>query len=451
MKYIKYLIIFFVIIIIIISTLLFYSLNAKKEKPFASNNIQELNNTANTIQDLQGPENNEYNIDRKDYNQLDYEKNRSNYFTINNLYNNYINVIGSKEKEKLKNILSEDYKIQYNITDNNIFDKLVVPSLTDSSQYYKPMITEMLTTQIDDTTYVYIVKGKCRIVNMNNTILNINAMFELNMSNNTYSVYPYNYMKDKGYDRLNAGNSINYTPEKIEKNANNEFKYAAKTDLEMAKEYFNNYKELLLFYKDEAYSKLDEQYSKKRFGSKENFETYLKENNLTIALMNTDKYKVKSYQNYTDYICSDKYDNIYIFRQQGGIMRYSAFLDNYTIMPDEDKEYYNKLDKFDKAKYNLTKFIRMVNTKDYNAIYNVLDTTFRTNNFSTADKFKSYLKSNMYDCNTIEIKDYDDKTYEYYVFSCKIINMKNTNESKNMTIIINQTEGTEFTMSFSFE
>ena len=36
-------------------------------------------------------------------------------------------------------------------------------------------------------------------------------------------------------------------------------------------------------------------------------------------------------------------------------MRYTVFLDNYTIMSDEDKEYYNKLDKFDKAKYNLNR------------------------------------------------------------------------------------------------
>ena len=57
----------------------------------------------------------------------------------------------------------------------------------------------------------------------------------------------------------------------------------------------------------------------------------------------------------------------------------------------------------------------------------------------------------MYDLNSIEIEDIDNKTYEYYVFNCKITNMRNNNESKNMTIIINQTEGTEFTMSFSFE
>ena len=50
----------------------------------------------------------------------------------------------------------------------------------------------------------------------------------------------------------------------------------------------------------------------------------------------------------------------------------------------------------------------------------------------------------------INIINVDNETYEYYIFNCKITNLKNTSQSKNMTVIINQEEGTNFTMSFSF-
>lgn len=454
-KIILMVIVIFILIIIILLSMI-VNLN-KKTNIVNEENVTMIdneliyfseNNTINEPIDAVNCE--EKNIENENL-KLKYVSDRTNYFTVNSLYNKYINLIGNKNKDSLKNILSGEYKSQYNITDNNIFDKLVIPSLTNSSQYYKPIITEILTAQIDSNVHIYMVKGKCRVVNMENTILDINVMFEIDTTNNLYCAYPYQYVRDKGYDKLKSGQTINYIPEKIEKNSNNEYEYITKTDSEMAKAYFDNYKELLQYYTDDAYSKLNSEYSKKRFGSKENFKVYLEDNKSAIALMSIDKYKVNYYQDYTDYVCSDKYNNIYIFRQQGGIMKYSVFLDNYTVMLDEDVEYYNKLDKFEKGKYNLSKFIKQVNTKDYTAIYNSLDDTFKKNNFKTQDSFKKYIQKNMYDLNTMEIVNTDDKTYEYYVFNCKITNSRNSSESKNMTIIINQGEGTNYTMSFSFE
>ena len=72
----------------------------------------------------------------------------------------------------------------------------------------------------------------------------------------------------------------------------------------------------------------------------------------------------------------------------------------------------------------------MVNTKDYVPLYNVLDETFRANNFKDIESLKKYIQANMYELNSIEITDFDDATYEYYVFKCKLINLQNKNESK---------------------
>ena len=446
----KILITFIILISIMILITISLLLVLKRENRKKENNIsnQLINNIENSyIEEI----NDDVEITpNKIDNKIKYEDDRSTYFTIRALYNNYINWIGHQNKADLKNILSPQYISKYGITDNNIWDKLTVPKIDNDKQYYKTIIIEMLTAQIDDTTNVYIVKGKGRIVGKD-TMFTVQAMFEVDAINNIYNVYPYQYLKDNGFDKLKVGDQIsNYTKEEIIYRGNNKFIYTKKSDKEMANEYFNDYRELLQYYKDDAYSKLDVQYSKKRFGSKENFENYLEENRMTIALMSINKYKVESYQNYTDYICSDKYNNIYIFRQQNGIMNYTVFLDDYTIMTEEELNYYNKLEEFDKVKYNLNKFIKMVNTKDYDSIYNVLDNTFKNNNFGNIENLKKYLKTNMYNINDIEILDLDDETYEYYVFSCKITNKRNEKETKNMTIIINQGEGTDFTMSFSF-
>ena len=456
MKYIKYLIILFVIIIIIICTLLFNIVSTDNRnneigKNWINNTVGEQNLTIENVETENVLEDNDYNINVEMDNKLSYVDNRSDYFTVSALYNNYINLIGYKNKNTLKNVLSPEYITEYNVTDDNIFNILSVPLVENTKLYYKTNITEMLTTQIDSSINIYIVKGNCRIVGKN-TKFSVQVMFEIDTQKNIYNTYPYQYIKDNGIDNLKDGDILNnYNKEEIEDRKNNRFNYVTKTDSEMAEEYFNHYSELRSHYQDEAYSRLNSEYAQRRFGSKENFQNHLKQNGEVLSLMQIDKYKVISTQNYTDYVCSDKYENIYIFRQQEGIMRYGVFLDNYTVMLEEYMEEYNQLDKFGKAKYNLTKFINMVNTKDYGAIYNVLDNLFKSNNFKTQSELNKFIKSNMYDLNAIQIDDADNESYEYYVFSCRIINRKDDSQIKKMTVVINQSEGTDFTMSFSFE
>lgn len=460
-KIIVIMIVTFVLIIIsLISIIILNKDNNKKNENNNNNNnnVNLIEDTTNTYINEEGLEitddKSAYENMQFDYeinNKVQYVNNRSDYFTVTSIVNKYIEIIGNQEKTKLNAILSPNYISKYNITNDNIFQKLTIPALDNNMQYYQFRVNNMLTSQIDDTTYVYIVNGSCRIVGKN-TIFNIKVMIELDSISKLYNIYPYQYIQDNGIDKIKVGEELtNYNKEEITDRSTNKFTYITVTDKELANKYFDDFKELIFYYNDELYNKLNSEYSKKRFGSKSEFKTYITDNSKVLYSMQINKYKVINTNDYTDFICTDQYDNYYIFRQQGGIMRYTVFLDNYTIMSDEDKEYYNKLDKFDKAKYNLNKFITMVNTKDYSAIYNALDPTFRTNNFKNVENLKQNIKDNLYDVNSIGLEDYDDQTYEYYIFNCKIINMKNTNESKNMTIIMNQTEGTDFTMSFSFE
>ena len=92
----------------------------------------------------------------------------------------------------------------------------------------------------------------------------------------------------------------------------------------------------------------------------------------------------------------------------------------------------------------------MINHKDYNAVYNVLNSTFRDNNFKTINNLKKYIQNNFYQINDIEIKNGTDKD-NFYTFTCKLINQENSKDSKNINIIISKTDNTNFEISFSFE
>lgn len=386
----------------------------------------------------------EGNID----NTIKYVNNNSIYYTVKALTDKYIKLIGYGDKTNLKSMLSPSYITQYKITDNNILKIADIPKITDEKQLYRTIILNMTEAQVDNNIYIYILNGKGRIEGKEEKFT-FNLMLEIDTYEKKYNIYPYEYIKDNNYDKLKIGDSINFKVEEITDRKSNNFVYIEnKTEQEMANEYFYNYLELMLYYKDEAYNKLDKEYSKKRFASKDEFYNYLNANKILLATMSIDKYRVESKDNHKNYVCSDKYNNIYIFREIDGIMNYTAFLDNYTV--PLDKEDYDKKSEFEKAKYNLSKFIKMVNTKDYNNIYAVLDETFKQNNFKTLTELKKYIQTNFYEMNDVKIEEYNDSN-EYYVFTCKITNKRNTDESKNVTLVINIKEGTDFTMSFSVQ
>lgn len=381
---------------------------------------------------------------------LEHVTDRNKYFTIKAIFDNYITRLENGSYKYVLNILSPQCKKEYNINAENIVEILKIQQSNNPMQYYVANIQEMLYTEIDFYTYVYIIKAKYRLWGQEETF-DISVMIEVDETNRVYNIYPEKYIKDKGLDTLTQGDTLNYTKEEINDRENNNYKFVTKTDVEMANEYFNHYQELINYYPDIAFDKLDVEYMQKRFGNKENFLKHLEENKSVLSYMKIDKYKVYSGEGYADYICTDKHDNVYMFRQKGGVMRYTVFLDNYTVMHEQEKATYNEMDIETKARYNIRKFMNMVNTKDYNAIYNTLDTTFRENNFKTIDDLKLYIKNNMYNLNDIKIIDSDTEKYKYYVYNYKIINSENEQQSKEMTIIINQTEGAEYTMSFSFK
>lgn len=444
----------FVMIIIIISLCLILLLNKGNVKNIISNdNANEEINANNTIIPDQMPKDGDYsNIPYSDGidNKLKYVNNRSDYFTMVSIVDNYIGLIENKNENKLISILAPDYINKYNITKNNIFQKLTIPEKDNDYQYYKYMVNDMTTVQLDNSISLYIVNGKCRIVGKN-TIFSIKVMIEVDSVNKLYNLYPYQYIQDNKIDKIKIGESIaNYTKEEINNRTNNTFSYMKIEDNEIVNKYFENLKELLLYYGDDAYNKLDSEYKDKRFGNKNEFDDYLKNNKETIQLMQLSKYEIKSNNNYVDYKCVDRYNNTYILREQNGIMRYSLFLDDYTIISDSTQKEYNDATELNKSKYQVETLIQKINTKDYKSIYNNLDTTFRNNKFKTIEYFKEYVNNNFYYSNELNIIDiYQENNYN--LFKCEITNLRNNNETKQLTVVVSIKDEMNYTMSFSFE
>ena len=139
------------------------------------------------------------------------------------------------------------------------------------------------------------------------------------------------------------------------------------------------------------------------------------------------KYNINVYSNYIEYVCIDGYGNYYIFQEEG-VMDFTVKLDTYTIDTEEFKEKYNNSTQQQKVGMNLEKINQALNRKDYEYIYNKLDTTFKANNFATFEDFENYMKSTFFNINKIEYGDFNEQSGTYI---CETEITDNTRENEN--------------------
>lgn len=391
----------------------------------------------------------------KDYNKSEINKKLealdiySRYNLVDSISNKYIQNTGLQQADILLKMLATDYKEKYKINKENVLKiKTDIPMLKGKEEY-KTILTSAIGAEVEKNIYVYIVKGVGRVTGTEKRF-EYNILIEIDEEEATYAIYPDQYIKDKEYDKLKIGSTINYDVNKIIRNDNNEFMYDTESDKKIANSYFSNYSELLEYYPEEAYNRLDSEYKNARYKSLEAFKEYVSKISYTIYTMNINKYKVHKTDNYTDYLCTDQYNNYYIFREKDGIMNYTVFLDSYTVDLDVFKENYEKASDEEKVSLNVGKFKQMLNTKDYNTIYNKLNETFRKNNFSTVSKLEEYLKKNTYEINSIKVENKNQQN-DYYVCECTLVDQTNTEQTKKMTIMIKLLDNNNFSMSFSIK
>lgn len=226
----------------------------------------------------------------------------------------------------------------------------------------------------------------------------------------------------------------------------NEFEILNVSTGDLLSTYFNKYKDDIFADLEKAYNTLDEEYRLKKFGSIDNYKTYLQERYQEIALSKIVSYKIGDKNDeYTQYVCIDNNGNYYIFKETA-IMQYTVMLDAYTIDLPKFLEKYNNGTAQQKVALNIEKFVQAINDKSYNYAYNCLADSFKNNYFRTQEEFETYVKSNFYESNTITYNSFETQG-ELYTYSVTITN-KETNEQKTKTFIMQLGEGTEFVLSF---
>lgn len=224
--------------------------------------------------------------------------------------------------------------------------------------------------------------------------------------------------------------------------------YQFVSDFQMCSNYFNEYKGKLLNNVKEAYELLDENYRNEKFGSLENFESYIERNKENIAKASIKAHKRTNYDDYNLYTVEDSLGNIYIFKETA-VIEYTVQLDDYTLENEEFKERYTKATDRDKGILNIDKFFKMINMKDYKPAYEILDENFKQNYFKTQADFENYINTKSFNYNKVDYKEYGEKTTDIYVYKVVLTDATQEIEGEiEFNIVMKILEGTDFVMSF---
>lgn len=196
-------------------------------------------------------------------------------------------------------------------------------------------------------------------------------------------------------------------PQKLEEQENMDLQKGLYNNFEY--EYINNAQQMELYLEDysfqifnntqRAYDLLEEEYKEKRFQNTDEFIKYLNEKENQLRNIKVTQYIVEQDGENTIYKGTDENGNYYYIKKTG-YMEYTVILDNYTLQAD-----YSNGSTEEKIEKNTEKFILMLNSADYSNAYNLLEPTFKANNFQTEQDFINYIKSNWYERNIIASKE----------------------------------------------
>ena len=385
---------------------------------------------------------------------------RNIYFTISTLVENYIKCVSNNDKEEIYNILDKDYIKENKITEENVLEKIEKYSKIEKSKIKD--IYELSGSRY--TTY-YIEYN----INDKDIYFAMNTDF----TNKTFSIMP---IKEQEYNKLlNTIIEDKYGEEKqIDINNFNKIIYENISEEQMAENLIQDYVTNALYYLEDSYNSLDEEYRKKRFANIENFREYIEDNKEILKKLDKSDIKIysdfdneKDYEKYVneldkihlskyatqetldgvEYMCIDELGNYYIF-DTTAVMKYTLKLDTYTIESEKFKTEYNNGSIQRKAQLNIDKFIKMLNNKDYKNAYKILDDGFKNNYFKTEEDFKNYMKNNLFEYNNVSYEEFSQED-EINIYKIIVSDKTLKNDKKiKMNIIMQLKDGTDFVMSF---
>ena len=173
------------------------------------------------------------------------------------------------------------------------------------------------------------------------------------------------------------------------------------------------------------------------------------ENNIKeISSLSFTQYLVNDKDGNKEYVCKDKYENLYIFDEKS-VMNYTVKLDTYTLDNEKFNEKYNSSNAQYKVMMNVDKVRQMMNARDYRTMFSYLDETFKNTYFeNNVDIFEEYMRKHFSSHYSIE---YGNLTNDAGVYIQEITLKDMTDESKTIerTIYMQLNEGLDFRMSMN--
>ena len=339
--------------------------------------------------------------------------------------------------DAIKSILDDDYK--KNVSDNSIIqiqNQYKQNGTYDKEVTYSLNIDNVYECQLTNNIIITLAEAK-----LNGKELNVLVKFD--NKNNTYSMFLDDYVSKYNYNKNMDKKDFNISKNEIIKNSYNNNIKVDDSEVYVITQYFSDFRMKMLNDTEVAYRELDSYYAKKKFGDYSNFQNYINENKESITYAGINKYQVVENSDNKEYICIDENGKYYIF-VESGIGKYTVVLDTYTIDLPEFLTKYNSSNERIKVGMNIQKVFDAINDKDYEFVYNKLDSSFKQNNFKTLSEFKDYAEKNFVGK---QLK-YDECQQQGSIYVFNITITDGTNQT-GKNVIMKLLDGTDFVMSFN--
>lgn len=285
--------------------------------------------------------------------------------------------------------------LQYNIQEdeniNEILEEYASFEKFDTN-YYLKINSVYKIERMDDITYFIET-----LVNDQKTYFLVNVDY-INDTFNIRRIYEQEFKKAQN-------NQINEKYKKsirIEKNSKNAISRNTPSLQTIMYKYYETYKKMSVSNPIIAFNILDREYRAKKFDNDiEKYKEYIENNQNSIKDFNLSEIEiVQNNDDYSEYKIKDAYDVSYIIKEYY-YTNFTIILDDYTIENSEQIEKYNNLNNEEKVVYNIKKVFSMLDNKEYDKVYNLLDGTFKERNFGELEQFKIYAKENFFDYNVL--------------------------------------------------
>ena len=342
------------------------------------------------------------------------------YVIIQKCIENYIEYSNESNEEKLASILENEEKAEK-------FDEVYYLKI---EQIYK-------IERINDTTYF-----------VETTLDDKNVYFVINVD---YITKSYNIRKSTETEYKNAKeNNVDTKYLKSIEIKSNDYNKVEDKDLsneQVMSTYFYNYLQLELTKPEVAFTILEKGYKSQKFGNDINkYKEYIEDNKEKLADTAIVESSVKASDNSTQYTIVDTYGKTYIIKEY----KYTDYTIEIQENNKENEEYLNKylaLSPKEKVEENIKRVYQLIDDKEYESVYNLLDSQFKSSNFATLEQFENYAKETFFDYNVIGKITIQEQGQNYVINVPYKDGYSSVAEKREKNFVMRLQENTDFILS----